>query len=71
MMLVTISIYKENIIYVTNITPSEAAMLCKMLLLYSLGIQLTYFIRNLIKVVKCLLSVAQTFILLFFLSLLQ
>ena len=45
MMLVTIS--KENLIYVTLITPLEAVILFKMLLLCSLGIQLVDYIRNL------------------------
>ena len=47
MMLVTISTFKGNLIYETHITPLKAVILFKMLLLCSLGIQLTNYIRNL------------------------
>ena len=47
MMLVTISIFEGNFNYVTHITPFEAVILFKMLLLCSLGIQLANDIRNL------------------------
>ena len=38
---------KENLIYVTHITPFEAVILLKMLLLCSLGIKIANYIRNL------------------------
>ena len=57
---------KGNLIYVTHITLLKAVILFKLLLLCSLGIKLANYIRNLNnKIVKCLFSVAQTFILLF------
>ena len=57
---------KGNLIYVTHITPLKAVILFEMLLLCSLGIQLANYIRNLNNsMVLCLLSVAQTFILIF------
>ena len=46
-MLVTISISKGHLIYVTHITPLKAVILFKMLLLCSLGIQHANYIRDL------------------------
>ena len=64
MMLVTI-FSMGYLIYVTHITPLEAVSLFQILVLCSLGIQPDEYMSN--EIVKCFLSVAQAFILLFFL----